>query len=317
MSVLVIAEHDGKQLKPSTLSTIRAASQLSGFVTVLVAGLDCHDAAEQAAKLDKVSQVINACNVVYMHPLAERIAPLIVHHATSVSHVLAPATTFGKNLLPRVAALLDIGQISDVIKIVDRETFYRPIYAGNAIAKIKSLDDKKVMTIRPTAFKVIQARASSSENAEIIASDFVAHNVQSEWLSQEVHKSDHPNLTSAEVVISGGRGLQNKANFQRLAVIANKMNAAIGASRAAVDADFAPNDCQVGQTGQIVAPKLYIAVGISGAIQHTAGMKESKVIVAINKDPDAPIFQIADYALVADVDEVLTEWEAALEEIPS
>lgn len=311
MSVLVVAEHDGEQLKALTLSTITAATQLADFVTVLIAGSGCGKVVEQAAQLDKVSQVINACNIVYKYPLAERIAPLVVHHATAFTHILAPATTFGKNLLPRVAALLDVGQISDIIKIIDQETFCRPVYAGNAIAKVKSLDSKKVVTVRPTAFEPIKVGSSM---AETLMSDFVTDNAQSEFVSEETHASDRPELSSAEIVISGGRGLQNEETFQRLTAIADKMNAAIGASRAAVDAGFAPNDCQVGQTGQVVAPKLYIAVGISGAIQHMAGMKDSKVIVAINKDPDAPIFQIADYGLVADVNEVLPQWEAVLEE---
>lgn len=311
MSVLVVAEHDGEQLKSSTLSTITAAAQLREFVTVLVAGSGCKNVVEQAVGLDKVSQVINACNVVYIHPLAERLAPLIVHHANAFSHILAPATTFGKNLMPRVAALLDVGQVSDIIEVVDQDTYRRSVYAGNAIAKVKVLDDKKIITVRPTAFEPMQL---GSDKAETIKSDFVAENEQSEFVSQEVHASNRPELTSADVVISGGRGLQNKETFQRLTAIADTMKAAIGASRAAVDAGFAPNDWQVGQTGQVVAPKLYIAVGISGAIQHLAGMKDSKVIVAINKDPEAPIFQVADYGLVADVNEVLLQWEEALKE---
>lgn len=311
MNVLVVAEHDGEKLKSSTLSTITAAAELGDFVTVLVVGSSCSMAVSQAAKLEKVSQVINACNVIYMHSLPERIAPLVVHHANAFTHILAPASTFGKNLLPRVAALLDVGQVSDIIKVVDHETYLRPIYAGNAIAKVKSLDSKKVITVRPTAFEPAQV---GGDKAEILSSDFVTHNEQSEFVSEETHGADRPELSSADIVISGGRGLQNEETFKRLSAIADKMNAAIGASRAAVDAGFAPNDSQVGQTGQVVAPKLYIAVGISGAIQHIAGMKDSKVIVAINKDPDAPIFQIADYALVADVNEVLPKWEALLQD---
>lgn len=309
MSVLVVAEHDAEELAPSTLSTITAASQLSDFVTVLIAGSTCGPVVKQAMTLKKVSQVINACDVIYKYPLAERYAPLVVHHAKAFTHILAPATTFGKNLMPRVAALLDVGQLSDVIEIIDAETFKRPIYAGNVIAKVKSLDDIKVITVRPTAFTAVEL---GGETVEATASDYVTEDHQSEWLSEERHISDRPDLSSAEIVISGGRGLQNKETFARLTAIADKMRAAVGASRAAVDAGFAPNDCQVGQTGKIVAPKLYIAIGISGAIQHLAGMKDSKVIVAINKDPDAPIFKVADYGLVADVNEVLAKWETEL-----
>jgi len=308
MNVLVVAEHDGQQVKPSTLSTVTAATQLTESITVLVAGLNCAGVADQAASIDKVSRVIIADHAVYEHPLPERWAPLIVHHADAFTHLLAPAMTFGKNLMPRVAALLDVGQVSDIIDIVDQQTYRRPIYAGNAIAKVRVLDDKQVVTVRPTAFEPAQ----QGEKSEIVPSDYVSDNQQSAFVSQETHGSDRPELSSADVVISGGRGLQNKETFKRLTAIADKMNAAIGASRAAVDAGFAPNDWQVGQTGQVVAPKLYIAVGISGAIQHLAGMKDSQVIVAINKDPDAPIFQIADYGLVADVDDVLPQWEALL-----
>lgn len=308
MGVLVIAEHDGRQLKPSTRCTVTAALQLTKSITVLVAGFDCDRIAEQAASIAAVSQVIVADHSAYEHPLPERWAPLVLHYAETFTHLLAPATTFGKNLMPRVAALLDVGQVSDIIEVIDQQTYKRPIYAGNAIAKVKALDKKQVITVRPTAFEP----AELGEKSTIVAADYVSDNQLSTFLSQEVHESDRPELSSANVVISGGRGLQNSETFERLTAIADKMKAAIGASRAAVDAGFAPNDWQVGQTGQVVAPKLYIAVGISGAIQHLAGMKESKVIVAINKDPDAPIFQVADYGLVADVNDVLDQWETLL-----
>jgi len=310
MSALVIAEHDGQRLKPSTACVITAAAQLSDSVSVMLAGADCSAIADQIAMLDQVKQVIIADNKVYQHLLAERLALLVKHHADSFKHILAAATTFGKNLLPRVAALLDVGQISDIVAIIDQHTYRRPIYAGNAIATVKVLDHQQVITVRPTAFDPVY---ESANKAEIITSDYVSNNQQSEFISLEMHAADRPELNSADIVISGGRGLQNKAGFERLTAIADKMKAAIGASRAAVDAGFAPNDWQVGQTGQIVAPKLYMAIGISGAIQHLAGMKDSKIIVAINKDPDAPIFQVADYGLVADVNDVLPLWEKILE----
>lgn len=310
MNILILAEHDGTRLKLSTYTTITAARQLANSITVLVAGSNCSTVVDEAARIDHVSTIIKADHVCYQHPLAERLAPLIFHHAEPFTHILAPATTFGKNIMPRVAALLDVAQVSDIIEVIDQQTYCRPIYAGNAIAKVKVLDQKQVITVRPTAFE--PATALGSNTAKIMISNYVMNNEQSEFISQEKHLSSRPELSSAEVVISGGRGLQNKETFERLVAIADKMNAAIGASRAAVDAGFAPNDWQVGQTGQMVAPKLYIAVGISGAIQHMAGMKNSKVIVAINKDEEAPIFQIADYALVADVNEVLQEWEKEL-----
>lgn len=310
MSVLVIAEHDGKNLKPSTACVLTAASQLSDSISILVTGSNAQTIAEQAATFEKVSTVILADNPVYDHFLPERLSMLIQHHADAFTYFLAPATTFGKNVMPRVAALLDVAQVSDIIAIVDQKTYRRPIYAGNAIATLTVLDDKHVVTVRPTAFEPMKIAVS---RAEIVTSDYISDNDQSEFVTLEAHVSDRPDLTSADMVISGGRGLQNKEGFNRLTAIADKMNAAIGASRAAVDAGFAPNDWQVGQTGQVVAPKLYFAVGISGAIQHLAGMKDSKVIVAINKDPDAPIFQIADYSLVADINDVFPQWERALD----
>lgn len=313
MSVLVIAEHDGSDLKQSTLSTITAASQLSDAITLLVAGNACLKVAEQALKIKEVNEVILADHQEYQHVLAESWAPLIFYYAPNYAYLLAPATTFGKNIMPRVAALLNVGQISDVIKIDDAVTYQRPIYAGNAITTVKSLDDKQVLTVRPTAFKAAELEDAVSGQKEIINSDYFIKNNQSAFVSKESHFSDRPDLATADIIISGGRGLQNSENFERLRAIADKIHAAVGATRAAVDAGFAPNDCQVGQTGHVVAPKLYIALGISGAIQHLAGMKDSQVIVAINKDADAPIFHCADYKLVADVTSVLAEWETLLE----
>jgi electron transfer flavoprotein alpha subunit len=309
MNVLVIAEHQNQQLKRSTFSAITAASQIAPKVTVLIAGYQCADVVKQAQTIEQVNTIIVADNAVYQHKLPERLAPLIMEHAQSYSHFLAAATTFGKNIMPRLAALLDVGQISDITRIIDSSTFSRPIYAGNAIATVKSLDSQHVVTIRTTAFEPAQQGGAT---AKIIESNYVSNNTQSQFLDEKVHVSDRPELSSADIVISGGRGLKNNENFSRLRCIADQMQAAMGASRAAVDADLAPNDCQIGQTGQVVAPKLYIAVGISGAIQHVAGMKDSKTIMAINKDANAPIFQIADYGLIADIDEILPQWEEKL-----
>ena len=309
MSVLVVAEHDNQRLKPSTLSTITAAAQIDSSVTLLIAGHQCADVMQHARATSYVNTVILADHAVYQHHLAERWASLIMQYAEEYSHILAPATTFGKNILPRLAALLNVGQISDVIGIVDPLTFSRPIYAGNAIATVKSLDERQVITIRTTAF---EPASEGGEQANVVQSDYISDNQQSHFIREAIHCADRPELSSASIVISGGRGLQNTKNFQRLINIADKMQAAVGASRAAVDAGLAPNDCQVGQTGQVVAPKLYVAVGISGAIQHVAGMKSSRTIMAINKDPDAPIFQIADYGLVADINDILTKWEEKL-----
>lgn len=311
MSVLIIAEHDNAVLKPSTLNCVTAASAIHESITVLVAGEGSQSVAEQAAKIDGVAKVIHADQAVYGHQLAENIAPLVVDIAKSEAstHVLMPATTTGKNLLPRVAALLDVQAISDVIAIVDSDTFKRPIYAGNVIATVKSSDTIKVFTVRGTAFDSAKAEGGS---AGVEASDSVHDLGVSAFVSEELAKSDRPELTAAKVVVSGGRGLQNGENFELLYQLADKLEAAVGASRAAVDAGFVPNDMQVGQTGKIVAPDLYIAVGISGAIQHLAGMKESKVIVAINKDEEAPIFQVADYGLVADLFDVVPALTKAL-----
>lgn len=311
MTILVVAEHDQKQLKPSTLSTITAALKIEGDVKVLVAGYQCESVVQSLRAIAGI-EVLLADHEAYQHLLAESFAPLIVHCAKDVTHIFAPATTFGKNILPRVAALLDVAQVSDIIEVVDRQTYRRPIYAGNAIATVKSSDPVQVVTVRSTAF---EPATVGSTQAKLTTIDFIAENNVSTFISEELHGSDRPELTSADIVVSGGRGLQTKENFERLVKIANQMGAAIGASRAAVDSGMAPNDLQVGQTGQVVAPKVYFAVGISGAIQHLAGMKDSKIIVAINKDPDAPIFQIADYGLVADLQEVLPQWEAALNDI--
>ena len=309
MSILVIAEHDKGELKGATLATIAAAQQLGDQIDLLVAGSDCAGVAEQAAKAAGVSRVLLAENAAYDHMLAENTAPLVAELAKDYSHVLAPASTNGKNVLPRAAALLDVQAISDISAVISEDTFQRPIYAGNIIATVQTSDPIKVLTVRTTAFDPVPAEGGS---ATIEKLDSVHQTGLSEYKGEEVAKSDRPELTAAGIVISGGRGMQNGDNFEMLYRIADKLGAAVGASRAAVDAGFVPNDMQVGQTGKIVAPDLYIAVGISGAIQHLAGMKYSKVIVAINKDEEAPIFQVADYGLVGDLFDVLPELTAAL-----
>ncbi|MEE2025227.1 electron transfer flavoprotein subunit alpha/FixB family protein [Alkalimonas mucilaginosa] len=308
MSILIIAEHNNQQLKPETHKTVQAAQQIGGDIQLLVAGAGCQAVAEQAAKLTGVSKVLLADHPVYGHQLAENIAALVVELAAGYSHILAAATTTGKNFLPRVAALLDVAQISDIIAVESADTFVRPIYAGNAIATVQSDDTVKVITVRSSAFDAVSEEGA----AQIQNLDLVKDLAVSTFVNEELTVSERPELTAAKVVISGGRGMQNGENFKLLEGIADKLGAAIGASRAAVDAGFVPNDMQVGQTGKIVAPDLYIAVGISGAIQHLAGMKDSKVIVAINKDAEAPIFQVADYGLVADLFTVLPELEAQL-----
>ncbi|MBJ7553612.1 electron transfer flavoprotein subunit alpha/FixB family protein [Marinomonas spartinae] len=309
MSILVLAEHDNQSLKPATLNTITAASQIGGDVHLLVAGFECQTVIAQASKVAGVSKVLSADNAVYEHQLAENIAKLVVDVAEGYSHILAPATTTGKNTLPRVAALLDVAQLSDVIKVESADTFVRPIYAGNAIATVKSSDSVKVITVRATGF---DAAADEGGDAQTEVLSQVIASEKSRFVSEQLAESDRPELTAASVVISGGRGMGSGDNFKLLDGIADKLGAAIGASRAAVDAGFVPNDLQVGQTGKTVAPDLYIAVGISGAIQHLAGMKDSKVIVAINKDEDAPIFQVADYGLVADLFDAVPELEKSL-----
>ncbi|MBN4057547.1 FAD-binding protein [Pseudoalteromonas sp. Hal040] len=308
MKTLVIAEHDKGVLKPETNKTITAAVKLGFDVDLLLAGENLAAMSEQAASIAGVSNVLIADDAAYAHQLAENLADLVLSLADNYSHIVASATTTGKNFMPRVAALLDVAQISEIIDVIDADTFKRPIYAGNAIATVKSLDSKKVITVRASSFDV------APEQAPVAVTSVTGKGSVglSEFVSEEQTESERPELTAAPVVISGGRGMQNGENFALLNGIADKLGAAIGASRAAVDAGFVPNDMQVGQTGKIVAPDLYIAVGISGAIQHLAGMKDSKVIVAINKDPDAPIFQVADYGLVADLFDVLPELETAL-----
>ncbi len=313
MAILVVAEHDNAGLRPATLNTLTAAGELAkeldSDVDVLVAGADCADAAAAAAKVPGVAKVRLADAPEYGHELAENLAPLIAKLAVDYSHVLAPATTFGKNVLPRAAALPDVQQISEIIAIESADTFVRPIYAGNAMATVKSLDAIKLITVRSTAF---EAAAEDGGSAVTEAVEGTGETGLSSFVGQELTKSERPELTTAGIVISGGRGMQSGENFAMLERIADKLGAAVGASRAAVDAGFVPNDYQVGQTGKVVAPDLYIAVGISGAIQHLAGMKDSKVIVAINKDEEAPIFQVADYGLVADLFQAVPELEEAL-----
>ena len=308
MAILIIAEHNNQSLKSETHKVVQAATAIGGEITLLVAGANCQAVADEAASIAGVNKVLLADNAVYQHQLAENVAKLVAELGADYSHILAAATTTGKNFLPRVAATLDVAQISDVIAIESADTFVRPIYAGNAIATVQSADRIKVLTVRPAAFRA--APAGNSAPVEAITASHDAG--VSTFISEELTKSERPELTAARVVISGGRGMQNGENFALLNGIADKLGAAIGASRAAVDAGFVPNDMQVGQTGKIVAPELYIAVGISGAIQHLAGMKDSKVIVAINKDAEAPIFQIADYGLVADLFSVLPELEQQL-----
>jgi len=310
MAILVIAEHDNTSLRAATLNTVTAALQLGNDVHILVAGSGCASVAAQASSVAGVTQVKLADAAHYLNQTAENLAALIHAHAGAYSHILAPATSNGKNTLPRVAALLDVAQISEIIAIVDADTFVRPIYAGNALATVKSSDATKVITVRTTGF---DAAAAEAGHAAIEAVAVGPDLGQSQLVSREMTSSARPELGAAKIVVSGGRGLGSGANYhQLLEPLADKLGAALGASRAAVDAGFAPNDYQVGQTGKIVAPQLYIAVGISGAIQHLAGMKESKVIVAINKDPDAPIFQVADYGLVADLFTAVSELTAAL-----
>jgi electron transfer flavoprotein alpha subunit len=309
MSILVIAEHDNATCKISTRAAVSAAVKLGGDVHVLVAGFNAQAAADSAAKISGVAKVLLADANVYEHALAEAIAPLIVSLASGYSHIIAPSTTSGRNILPRAAALLDVQQISDVLSMISPDTFTRPIYAGNAIATVQSSDGLKVLTIRTTAFDP----APEGGAAAIEAISGPAHEKLPDFVGQELSVSARPELTAARVVVSGGRGMQSGENFVMLEKIADLLGGAVGASRAAVDAGFVPNDYQVGQTGKVVAPELYIAVGISGAIQHLAGMKDSKVIVAINKDADAPIFQVADYGLTGDLFEIVPQLTQALE----
>jgi len=308
MAALVIAEHNNAEIKAATFNTVAAAAALGDKIDVLVAGAGCGMAAEQAAAIPGIRKVLCADNVALKHQLAENLGPLIASLAKGYGHVLAPSDTFGKNVMPRVAAHLNVQQISDIITVEDADTFKRPVYAGNAIATVRSSDPIKLITVRTTAFKA--AEGSGSAPVENINGG--ADNALSSFVGRELSKSERPELTAARVIVSGGRGMQNGENFALLEALADKLGAAVGASRAAVDAGYVPNDYQVGQTGKIVAPELYIAVGISGAIQHLAGMKDSKVIVAINKDEEAPIFQVADYGIVGDLFSVVPALTEAL-----
>jgi len=312
MSVLLIAEHNNKEIKPFTLNAITAASQIDQDLHVLVIGHNASEVAKSLANVPLVKKVVHVDNPIYENYLAENFTPVIIKHSENYSHIVCSANTFGKNLMPRVAALLDTSQISDIIKVISNDTFLRPIYAGNAFATVKSNDKIKCVTIRPTSFDQAE---SSGGSAEIITSDANEDFKLSKFIKKEEVKSDRPELGTARVVISGGRGMQSGENFKLITQVADKLNAAIGASRAAVDAGYITNDHQVGQTGKVVVPDLYIAVGISGAIQHLAGMKESKVIVAINKDEEAPIFNVADYGLNADLFEALPQLSSELDKL--
>jgi electron transfer flavoprotein alpha subunit len=309
MSILVIAEHDNSNLKGATLNTVAAAKEIGSDITLLIAGTSADSVISEAQQLNGVTKVLSCNDDLYKNPLAEDISNLVLSVANGFSYILAPATTFGKNILPRISAKLDVQQISDIISVESDDTFKRPIYAGSCIATVKLNDSVKLITVRSTAFDPV---TSDNSDVPVESIDAVSSANISEFVSEELAKSDRPELTSANIVISGGRGMQSGDNFHLLDSIADKLGAAVGASRAAVDAGFVPNDYQVGQTGKIVAPDLYIAVGISGAIQHLAGMKDSKVIVAINKDEDAPIFQVADYGLVSDLFTALPELDSKL-----
>ena len=314
MSVLVLIEHDNKVVKASSLNTVTAAKKIDQKVHAIVIGENCKKVSEEVSKFDGIEEVLLADNKIHTNHLAENMAPLIVEIAKNYTHILAPSSTFGKNIMPRVAALLDVAQLSDIISVINSDTFIRPIYAGNANSKIQSLDKIKIITVRTTAFEAIKKEGGKAKITEIpIGKDM---NI-SKFVKNELNKSDRPELTSAGIIISGGRGMESGKNFSLLEELADKLKAAIGASRAAVDAGFVPNDYQVGQTGKVVAPELYIAVGISGAIQHLAGMKDSKIIVAINKDEEAPIFQVADYGLVGDLFQVLPKLTKEIDKIKS
>jgi electron transfer flavoprotein alpha subunit len=309
MAILILCEHEDGQIAGATLNTVAAAKQIGGDIHMLVAGDASGDAAKAAAAIAGIDKVLTSADTIYAHGLAENLAPLIVRLAGDYSHVMSPATTTGKNVMPRVAAMLDVMQISDIIKVENDSTFQRPIYAGNALATVSSGEATKVITVRSTAFEAVAATGGS---ASIETVDADADAGLSSYVKSELSSSERPELTSAPIVISGGRGMQDGSNFAMLEKVADKLGAAVGASRAAVDAGFVPNDYQVGQTGKVVAPDLYVAIGISGAIQHLAGMKDSKVIVAINKDDEAPIFQVADFGLVADLFDAVPELEKEL-----
>ena len=314
MSILILAEHNNAEVKSSTLNTIGAASKISSDIEVLVVGSNTEGICNEISNYQNIKKVLSVNNTDYEHAIAEKIEPVIMSIADNYSHIFAPATTFGKNVMPRVAVKLDVAQISDVISVESEDTFIRPIYAGNALATVKSNDLKKVITIRPTSFDVVAKEGGSGIVEDL---QFDSNNNHSEFVDREESKSDRPELSTARIVVSGGRGLQSADNFKLINDIADKLNAAIGASRAAVDAGYVSNDYQVGQTGKVVVPDLYIAVGISGAIQHLAGMKESKIIVAINKDEEAPIFNIADYGLSADLFEALPQLSSELDKLNS
>ncbi len=314
MSILILAEHNNEEVKSSTLNTISAASKISSDIEVLVVGSNTEGICNEISNYQNIKKVLSVNNTDYEHAIAEKIEPVIMSIADNYSHIFAPATTFGKNVMPRVAVKLDVAQISDVISVESEDTFIRPIYAGNALATVKSNDLKKVITIRPTSFDVVAKEGGSGIVEDL---QFDSNNNHSEFVDREESKSDRPELSTARIVVSGGRGLQSADNFKLINDIADKLNAAIGASRAAVDAGYVSNDYQVGQTGKVVVPDLYIAVGISGAIQHLAGMKESKIIVAINKDEEAPIFNIADYGLSADLFEALPQLSSELDKLNS
>ena len=314
MSILILAEHNNEEVKSSTLNTISAALKISSDIEVLVVGSNTEGICKEISNYQNIKKVLSLNNTDYKHAIAEKIEPVIMSIADNYSHIFAPATTFGKNVMPRVAVKLDVAQISDVISVESEDTFIRPIYAGNALATVKSNDLKKVITIRPTSFDVVAKEGGSGIVEDL---QFDSNNNHSEFVDREESKSDRPELSTARIVVSGGRGLQSADNFKLINDIADKLNAAIGASRAAVDAGYVSNDYQVGQTGKVVVPDLYIAVGISGAIQHLAGMKESKIIVAINKDEEAPIFNIADYGLSADLFEALPQLSSELDKLNS
>jgi len=311
MAVLVIAEHDNNKLNPATLNTVAAAREINSDVDLLVAGHECAEVCDAGAKVEGVRSVLRADDAAYANQIAENVAPLSRELAADYTHILAAATTTGKNLMPRLAALLDVAQISDIIKVEAEDTFQRPIYAGNIIATVQSIDEKKVITVRVTAFEPVAGEGGSAAISEVAT---VQNAELSRFVGEDLTQSERPELAEADIIVSGGRGVGSSENFAIIEQLADKLGAAVGASRAAVDAGFVPNDYQVGQTGKVVAPQLYIAVGISGAIQHLAGMKDSKVIVAINKDEEAPIFQVADYGLVADLFKVVPEMASALEE---
>ena len=309
MSILVIAEHDNQNLSPATFNTISASKNIGSDIDILVAGSGCADIGKQSSQIPDVKSVLVADSEEYKDFVAENLSALIISLSKDYTHIIAPSTTTGKNFMPRVAALLDVMQISDIIQVIDETTFQRPIYAGNALSTVKSNDKIKIITVRTTAF---EACPDTGGNAEIKSINGTGETDKSKFIKSELSSSERPELTSAKIVISGGRGMQDGSNFEMLEKVADKLGAAVGASRAAVDAGFVPNDYQVGQTGKVVAPELYIAVGISGAIQHLAGMKDSKVIVAINKDEDAPIFQVADYGVVTDLFDAVPELDAKI-----